>query len=130
MTTPLRLTRPAKIHCLARLLGVSGCFRSNQSNNGLALVSVIAPIWAESKVPLIHGTCEPELWTAAGGPNDNYKSPLSRSPATGFSPWPNCTKGSGGVMEWWIDGVNQARQETAADRHRSSGVAPGIHPQH
>src|SRR5437016_3282210 len=38
MTTPLTLTRPAKIHCLARLFGVSGCFRSNQSNRGLVLV--------------------------------------------------------------------------------------------
>src|SRR5439155_22172996 len=39
MTTPLTLTRPAKIHCLARLFGVSGCFRSNQSNRGPVLVS-------------------------------------------------------------------------------------------
>ena len=35
MTTPLTLTRPARIHCLARLFGVSGCFRNNQSNSGL-----------------------------------------------------------------------------------------------
>src|SRR5437016_6050123 len=35
MTTPLTLTRPAKIHCLARFFGVSGCFRSNQSNKGM-----------------------------------------------------------------------------------------------
>src|SRR5213593_4056316 len=35
MTTPLTLTRPAKIHCLARFFGVSGCARSNQSNRGM-----------------------------------------------------------------------------------------------
>src|ERR1039458_6627415 len=38
MMTPLTLTRPARIHCLARLFGVSGCFRSNQSNRGLTLI--------------------------------------------------------------------------------------------
>src|SRR5437016_10489810 len=38
MTTPLTLTRPARIHCLARFFGVSGCFRSNQSNRGPVLV--------------------------------------------------------------------------------------------
>jgi hypothetical protein len=35
MMTPLTLTRPANIHCLARVFGVWGCFRSNQSNTGL-----------------------------------------------------------------------------------------------
>src|SRR5713101_2947052 len=104
MTTPLRLTRPAKIHCFARLLGVSGCFRSNQSSSVLALVSVTAPIWHESKVPLTHGTCEPELWTAAGGPNDNYKSPpskaeqqASRHDRTQFR-----------HRQWWIDGLMES----------------------
>src|SRR5947207_11712526 len=42
MTTPLTLTRPAKIHCLARVFGVSGCFRSNQSNKGAVFVSIIS----------------------------------------------------------------------------------------
>jgi hypothetical protein len=41
MITPLTLTRPAAIHCLARLFGVSGCFRSNHSNSGLTLVAAI-----------------------------------------------------------------------------------------
>src|SRR6266446_947660 len=102
MTTPLRLTRPAKIHCLARLLGVSGCFRSNQSNNGLALVSVIAPIWPESKVPSIHGTCEPELWPAAGGPNDNYKSPHREAQHLASRRGRTAREG---VMEWWSGGL-------------------------
>src|ERR1035437_4356508 len=44
MTTPLTLTRPATIHCLARLFGVSGCFRNSQSNRGLVLVSITTPI--------------------------------------------------------------------------------------
>src|SRR6266545_6973202 len=44
MTTPLTLTRPAKIHCLARFFGVSGCFRSNQSNRAAVLVSITSPI--------------------------------------------------------------------------------------
>src|SRR6266853_1445298 len=38
MTTPLTLTRPARIHCLARFFGVSGCFSNNQCNNGLGLL--------------------------------------------------------------------------------------------
>src|SRR5206468_4113505 len=67
MTTPLTLTRPAKIHCLARPFGVSGCFRNNQSNSGRMSVSVTDPIWHERKVPLRQGTCEQELWTAAVG---------------------------------------------------------------
>src|ERR1035438_5877731 len=44
MTTPLTLTRPARIHCLARLRGVSGCFRTNQSNRGLTFVSTTVSV--------------------------------------------------------------------------------------
>src|SRR6185369_12624003 len=36
MTTPLTLTRPAMIHCLARLLGESGNASSNQSMSGFS----------------------------------------------------------------------------------------------
>jgi hypothetical protein len=51
MTTPLTLTRPAKIHCLARLFGVAGCFRSNQSNSGLVLTAFMP---SKPKVDLSH----------------------------------------------------------------------------
>ena len=61
MTTPLTLTRPATIHCLARFFGVSGCSRSNQSNSGLAFVSITGlgprhrlPVSASSALILNH----------------------------------------------------------------------------
>src|SRR6266480_3096588 len=69
MTTPLTLTRPAKIHCLARPFGVSGCFRSNQSNSGPVLVSITFAIVRYSRqheAGIAHYNSPLEAWSLVG----------------------------------------------------------------
>jgi hypothetical protein len=51
MTTPLTLTRPARIHCLARFRGVPGCLRSTHSRSGLVIVILTLHIRLSTQKP-------------------------------------------------------------------------------